>query len=164
MKSTEGIAGGVEEAVKRGGFSVCLGGDHYVGYPSCLGYTRAVTELAPKPKIGYIHIDGHLDFRDDTPVWASTTTAPTPAASPSLTSSAPPTWSGSAYRVGPTRNPSAPSTPTAASSSPPPMSSASAPRKSPDRPESAPPPAATSSTCPSISTSSIPASSPPPAP
>ena len=69
MKSTEGIAGGVEEVVKRGGFSVCLGGDHYVGYPSCLGYTRAVTELSPRPKIGYIHIDGHLDFRDDTPVW-----------------------------------------------------------------------------------------------
>ncbi len=69
MKSTEGIAGGVEEVVKRGGFSVCLGGDHYVGYPSCLGYTRAVTELSPKPRIGYIHIDGHLDFRDDTPVW-----------------------------------------------------------------------------------------------
>ena len=52
-----------------GGFSVCLGGDHYVGYPSCLGYTRAVSEMSPKPKIGYIHIDGHLDFRDDTPVW-----------------------------------------------------------------------------------------------
>ena len=69
MKSTEGIAGGVAEVVRRGGFSVCLGGDHYVGYPSCLGYTRAVSEMSPKPKIGYIHIDGHLDFRDDTPVW-----------------------------------------------------------------------------------------------
>ena len=37
--------------------------------PPALGYTRAVSELSPKPKIGYIHIDGHLDFRDDTPVW-----------------------------------------------------------------------------------------------
>ena len=69
MKSTEGIAGGVAEVVRRGGFSVCLGGDHYVGYPSCLGYTRAVSEVSPQAKIGYIHIDGHLDFRDDTPVW-----------------------------------------------------------------------------------------------
>ena len=69
MKTTEGIAGGVAEAVRRGGFSVCLGGDHYVGYPSCLGYTRAVSELKSDAKIGYIHIDGHLDFRDDTPVW-----------------------------------------------------------------------------------------------
>src|SRR5262249_48252899 len=42
MRTTDGIAGGVYEVVRRGGFSVCLGGDHYVGYPSCLGYCRAV--------------------------------------------------------------------------------------------------------------------------
>ena len=64
METTEGIAGGVREVVKRGGFSVCLGGDHYVGYPSCLGYTRAITEVRPNAKVGYIHIDGHLDFAD----------------------------------------------------------------------------------------------------
>ncbi len=64
MKTTEGIAGGVAEVVGRGGFSVCLGGDHYVGYPSCLGYTRALREARPNAKVGYIHIDGHLDFAD----------------------------------------------------------------------------------------------------
>ena len=69
MKSTEGIAGGVEEVVKRGGFSVCLGGDHYVGYPSCLGYVRALGEMGDKPRIGYIHIDGHSDFHDDATPW-----------------------------------------------------------------------------------------------
>ena len=69
MKTTEGIAGGVAEVVRRGGFSLCLGGDHYISYPSCLGYTRAMKESVPKPRIGYIHIDGHLDFTDDNPVW-----------------------------------------------------------------------------------------------
>ena len=64
MKATEGIAGGVSEVVMRGGFSVCLGGDHYVGYPSCLGYTRALGRLRPNARVGYIHIDGHLDFAD----------------------------------------------------------------------------------------------------
>ncbi len=67
MKTTEGIAGGVSDVVRRGGFSVCLGGDHYTGYPSCLGYTRAVTESKPNAKVGYIHIDGHLDFADSYP-------------------------------------------------------------------------------------------------
>ena len=64
MRTTEGIAGGVAEVVRRGGFSVCLGGDHYVGYPSCLGYTRGLSERAPHARVGYIHIDGHLDFAD----------------------------------------------------------------------------------------------------
>lgn len=69
MKSTEGIAGGVKEVVKRGGFSVCLGGDHYVGYPSCLGYVRALEETGDRPKVGYIHIDGHSDFSDEATPW-----------------------------------------------------------------------------------------------
>ena len=64
MKATESMASGVAEVVRRGGFSVCLGGDHYVGYPSCLGYTRALTEQRPNAKVGYVHIDGHLDFAE----------------------------------------------------------------------------------------------------
>ena len=64
MKSTEGIAGLVYEVVKRDALSVCLGGDHYVGYPSCLGAVRAIAEKNPQVKVGYIHVDGHLDFTD----------------------------------------------------------------------------------------------------
>ena len=41
---------------------VCLGGDHYIEYPSCLGFCRAVEEKDPDVKVGYVHIDGHLDF------------------------------------------------------------------------------------------------------
>ncbi len=69
MQTTAGISGGVYEVVRRGGFSVCLGGDHYVGYPSCLGYCRAVHESRPQAKIGYIHIDSHLDFGDEVAAW-----------------------------------------------------------------------------------------------
>jgi arginase family enzyme len=68
-RTTEGIAGGVYEVVRRGGFSVCLGGDHYIGYPSCLGYCRAVREQRPTARVGYIHIDGHLDFSDEVAAW-----------------------------------------------------------------------------------------------
>ena len=68
-RAVEGMAGGVYEVVKRGGFSVCLGGDHFVGYPSCLGFTRAAAELNPNVRVGYIHIDGHLDFTDITPLF-----------------------------------------------------------------------------------------------
>ena len=62
LKTTDSIADGVYEITKRGGLSVCLGGDHYIEYPSCLGFCRAVAEQNPNVKVGYIHIDGHLDF------------------------------------------------------------------------------------------------------
>ena len=69
LKTTESIAQGVSRIVERGGFSVCLGGDHYISYPSALGYCRAVVERDPTARIGYIHIDHHLDFTYDNPVW-----------------------------------------------------------------------------------------------
>ncbi len=62
LKTTESIANGVYEITKRGGYSVCIGGDHYIEYPSCVGFCRAVEEQNPDVKVGYIHIDGHLDF------------------------------------------------------------------------------------------------------
>ena len=69
LKTTESIAQGVAQVVERGGFSVCLGGDHYVSYPSALGYCRAVAQREPGARLGYIHIDHHLDFGYDNPVW-----------------------------------------------------------------------------------------------
>ena len=68
-KAIEGIAGGVAEVVRRGGFSACLGGAHFVGYPSCLGFCRALSEAQPTAKVGYIHIDHHLDFHEESPGW-----------------------------------------------------------------------------------------------
>ena len=54
MRTTESIAGGVRQIMKAGGFSACLGGDHYVGYPSCLGFCQAVEEANPSVKGGGI--------------------------------------------------------------------------------------------------------------
>jgi agmatinase len=51
--------------VKRGAFSLFLGGDHYTSYPSALGFSRALAERDPRARIGYVHIDGHLDFWDE---------------------------------------------------------------------------------------------------
>ena len=68
MKTTDSLAAGVYEIVKRGGFSIFLGGDHYVSYPSAMGYSRALVEKKSNVRVGYIHIDGHLDFADEDPV------------------------------------------------------------------------------------------------
>jgi agmatinase len=64
LHTTEAVARGVEEVVDRGAFSVLLGGDHYLGYPSCLGFCRSKAAVQPNVRVGYIHIDGHLDFSD----------------------------------------------------------------------------------------------------
>jgi arginase family enzyme len=76
FKTTESVAGGVYEIIRRGGISVCVGGNHYQGYPSCLGFTRAAEQKNSRVKVGYIHIDGHLDFNDDSPLmgkyWSGT--------------------------------------------------------------------------------------------
>jgi len=44
------------EAVAERSFPVVLGGDHYVTYPSFVGYARAVGE-----RVGVVHIDAHSD-------------------------------------------------------------------------------------------------------
>jgi arginase family enzyme len=64
MRTTESVIAGVAEIVKRGGFPVVLGGDHYVAYPSFEGFARGMAERTPNPRIGYLHIDSHPDFRD----------------------------------------------------------------------------------------------------
>ena len=68
-KTTESIAHGVYQVARRKAFPVCMGGDHYISYPSAIGYCRAVAEQRLDAKIGYIHIDGHLDFESENPVW-----------------------------------------------------------------------------------------------
>ena len=66
MKTTESVIAGMTEVVKRGGFPVVLGGDHYVTYPSFTGFAKGIAERTPNAKIGYIHLDSHTDFRDET--------------------------------------------------------------------------------------------------
>ncbi len=64
MKTTESVKQGVCEVVKRGGFSVVMGGDHYVAYPSFEGFAQGIAERKEGAKLGYIHIDSHSDFSD----------------------------------------------------------------------------------------------------
>ena len=64
MKTTESVKEGVYEVVKRGGFSVVMGGDHYVAYPSFEGFAKGIAERTEGARLGYIHIDAHSDFQD----------------------------------------------------------------------------------------------------
>jgi arginase family enzyme len=65
MKTTESVTQGVAEITKRGGMAVVLGGDHYIAYPSFAGFVRGLTERKSNPRMGYLHIDTHSDFRDE---------------------------------------------------------------------------------------------------
>ncbi|MDD4612913.1 MAG: agmatinase family protein [Synergistaceae bacterium] len=67
--TSECIRAGVEEMVSRGAFPVLLGGDHYVTFPAVEGFERAWKKKKSDPRLGYIHIDSHLDLSDDTEVW-----------------------------------------------------------------------------------------------
>jgi arginase family enzyme len=64
-RTTDGVVDGMVEIVKRGGFPVVLGGDHYVAYPSFEGFVKGFMERKEGARIGYIHIDSHSDFYDD---------------------------------------------------------------------------------------------------
>ena len=64
MKTTDSVIEGMTELTKRGAFPVVLGGDHYVTYPSFTGFAKGTAERKPGAKIGYIHIDSHMDFQD----------------------------------------------------------------------------------------------------
>ena len=64
MKTTESVKEGVYEVVKRGGFSVVMGGDHYVAYPSFEGFAKGIAERTEGARLGYLHIDAHSDFQD----------------------------------------------------------------------------------------------------
>ncbi len=61
----EAIATPVAEIVGRGAMPVVLGGDHFVPYPSFLGYVRGVQARKPGAKVGFLNIDGHFDLWDE---------------------------------------------------------------------------------------------------
>lgn len=64
MKTTESVKHGVSEVVKRGGFPVVMGGDHYVTYPSFEGFAQGLAERKEGARLGHIHMDAHTDFND----------------------------------------------------------------------------------------------------
>jgi arginase family enzyme len=68
-RTTRAIADLTRGASLRGALPVAVGGDHYNGYPACLGVSEALAELQPGRNFGYIQIDGHLDFGDRLGAW-----------------------------------------------------------------------------------------------
>ncbi len=61
----EAIAAPVAEIAQRGAMPVVLGGDHFVPYPSFLGFVRGVQARKPDAKIGFLNLDGHFDLWDE---------------------------------------------------------------------------------------------------
>lgn len=70
-RTTEAIAAATEAVVRAGGIPLALGGDHYNSFPACLGVSRALAARHPGKRIGYVQIDGHLDFSDTLGSWGS---------------------------------------------------------------------------------------------
>jgi agmatinase len=62
---TESIASAVAAIVERGAMPLVLGGDHYVPYPSYLGFVRGMKERKPDLKVGFLNFDGHFDLWDE---------------------------------------------------------------------------------------------------
>jgi agmatinase len=62
---TEAIAQPVAEITARGAMPIVLGGDHYVPYPSFLGFVRGIQERKPDAKVGFLNLDGHFDLWDE---------------------------------------------------------------------------------------------------
>src|SRR5690349_3319721 len=57
----------VAEVVRRGALPVVLGGDHFTAYPSTRGFVTATRERHPGARVGYVHVDTHLDLTDHAP-------------------------------------------------------------------------------------------------
>jgi arginase family enzyme len=70
-QTTEAIAAMTEAVARTGGIPLALGGDHYNSFPACLGVSRALAKLDDTLRIGYVQIDGHLDFSDRLGAWGS---------------------------------------------------------------------------------------------
>ena len=64
MQTTDSVIEGIQDIVKRGGIPILLGGDHYLAYPGFEGFARGLMERGESPRLGYVHIDSHTDFRD----------------------------------------------------------------------------------------------------
>jgi agmatinase len=63
------IAGLVGQVVRAGALPLILGGDHYVTYPCVQGFLEGLRATRPGARVGYVHVDNHLDMFDRHPVW-----------------------------------------------------------------------------------------------
>jgi agmatinase len=63
---TDGAIAHITAASRTSGLTLTLGGDHYVCYPAFAGVMAGWRERKSGIKAGYLHIDSHADFYDQT--------------------------------------------------------------------------------------------------
>ncbi len=69
-KTTDSVASTISKIVEKGATPVTLGGDHYVAYPVVKGFEDGFKKRMGRPvKIGYIHVDSHMDMYDENDTW-----------------------------------------------------------------------------------------------
>lgn len=65
----DAISGFTKAITLRGAFPLILGGDHFVTIPAFRGFVEGQSAINPDVRVGYIHLDSHLDIFDDNPSW-----------------------------------------------------------------------------------------------
>jgi arginase family enzyme len=68
-RTSAAIAAFTRAVTASGAFPLILGGDHYVTFPCVEGFLSAIAETRPDARVGYVHLDNHLDMFDANPVW-----------------------------------------------------------------------------------------------
>lgn len=69
-KTTESTATEISKVVEKGAIPVIMGGDHYITYPCMKGFEAGLKKrMGRDVKIGYIHIDSHLDSYNENDTW-----------------------------------------------------------------------------------------------
>lgn len=62
---TRAIANHVRKVTEQGAMPVMLGGDHYIPYPSLLGFIEGMQQVKEDFKVGFLNMDGHFDLWDE---------------------------------------------------------------------------------------------------
>ena len=68
-RTSAAIASFTRSVTTTGAFPLILGGDHYVTFPCVEGFLAGIAEARPGARVGYVHLDNHLDMFDANPVW-----------------------------------------------------------------------------------------------
>jgi agmatinase len=58
---------GIAAIVGSGALPVILGGDHFISYPAIMGVREGLARNGRESRLGYIHIDAHMDLLDELP-------------------------------------------------------------------------------------------------
>lgn len=58
---------GIGSIVAAGALPVILGGDHFISYPAIMGVREGLARTGKDTKLGYVHIDAHMDLLDELP-------------------------------------------------------------------------------------------------